>query len=227
MRKALPVIAEDARPSSSAYNMNIMVARNHGCRCSTAWPAGKPRPARTWPSCWASIAIPSATGWRSMPAGGLEALLDLYVPRGQALVAPPGRAGRAGAGPPAAGWFCLLRSPAPVGQADPSPGRQLSHPLHDRPHPLQRQAQGAAAQSHKKTLRPFGTFRRPVRSSCSASSRRRIPARCACSARTKVVCGLLTVRRRRLTACGVQPVGVGPARLRMVLCLWRRGPHHG
>jgi hypothetical protein len=40
-----------------------------------------------------------------------------------------------------------------------------------------------------KVPRPLLSFRRPVRSGCSAPFRRPIPSRCACSAETKVAWG--------------------------------------
>ena len=74
------------RPSSNAYTMNSMVASNHGGRCFTCWPAARPGPVGTWRSCGESIAIPSATGVRSMPRA---AWLDLYVPIGTPLSLSP------------------------------------------------------------------------------------------------------------------------------------------
>ena len=107
--------------------------------------------------------------------GGLEALLDVYIPAGGAC-----------AGSPAAGRVCLLCSAAPMGQADPLSGGQLSPALHERSSQGQGPAQGAAPQSPKNTLTPGTRFRRAVRSSCSVASRQRRPAQYASSARTKV-----------------------------------------
>jgi hypothetical protein len=57
---------------SSVSNTNITGTKSRGCRCSTCWQVGKPTAARTWPSCWESIAIRSAAGWPSRPREGYK-----------------------------------------------------------------------------------------------------------------------------------------------------------
>lgn len=94
MRKALLVITEEAeQPSSSGYNMNLMVARSHGSECSICWPAGRRRRARRWPNFWASIRHTLGHWLAIYEMRGLDALLNLYVSAGK-LLSPAGRAGR-------------------------------------------------------------------------------------------------------------------------------------
>jgi Homeodomain-like domain len=125
--------------------------------------------------------------WLTISASeGLDVLLALYVPAGKPLSLPPDVLARDGPGSPATSRFCRLRRPTPVGQADPSPGGQLPHPLHARPHEIEGQAQGPPAQPHQKPLTPFLRARRRGESGCSASSRPRTPAPGGCSVRTTV-----------------------------------------
>jgi hypothetical protein len=136
--------------------------------------------------------------------GGVESLPDLYVPLGKPVSLPPDVL---------SGLEQALRQPASfasyeavtVAQATLPTGRQVSHARHDRPHPIQRQAQGAAAQSHRNTLRRLRTSRRPVRSGSKASSRRSIPARYTCLARTNAVWG-----GRPCVAAGSPRTGFSP-----------------
>jgi hypothetical protein len=134
-----------------------MVVRNLDSKSLLAGQRASPDP----PGCGPTAGGPSphprplARALRNWRLGGLAVAV---CPSGQAPGVPPGYARR--------------YSIAPVGPADPSSGRPLSHPLHHRPDLLQDQAQGAAAASHQKPLTPFGRFRRPVRRGGTSLSKR-------------------------------------------------------
>ena len=171
-------------PSSSGCHMHITVARHHACRGSLDWPADKRRPARALPSCGASIAIPSATGLRSMKQAAWRRCWTCTCRLGSPCPCP--RTDWPAWSRPSGGRRALppLRRCA-SGSNNAISCRPLSHALHHGPHPVQRQAQGPAAQPHPKSLRPSGRFRRTVASGCRASSRAPTPTRYGCSARTK------------------------------------------
>jgi Homeodomain-like domain-containing protein len=165
MRKALPVITE------AVENLKQRLQREHDGRTKPRlqmlyWLASGQAQRRQEVTRLLGVHRNTIGHWLARyEAGGLEALLAPCMSR---LASP---------------CHCPPTCWSPLSTR--SPGGQLSHSLHDRPHPVQREAQGTAAQSHPKTLRPLLRFRRPVASSYSVSARRRIPARCACSARTK------------------------------------------
>jgi hypothetical protein len=94
-----------------------------------------------------------------------------------------------------------------VGPADLSPGGQLSHPLHHRSDQAQSQAQGPADPVTQKNPEAL----QASQATCQERLSRAIPpentrpVRVFSQDESRV--GLLTVRRRRLTTRGVQPVG--------------------
>jgi transposase len=100
-----------------------------------------------------------------------------------------------------------------MGAADTRRGGPLENPVGDGASALPSQASRAAPAPHNKILRPSQP------STCHAQLQRAIPA-----TNTRPVrvfsqddsrFGVLTVRRRRLTADGVQPIGVVPP-----VCAW-------
>ena len=137
-------------------------------------------------------------------------MLDLHVPAGQPMSLPPDVL---------VALAQALRQPAGVASsAAVRPWVQpTSHLDVRRPHTLDTIARPSSTPSsrstwpaphHKPLRRPSGRSRRPAASRGHASSRPRIRARCACSAQDARRGGVRTVRRRRLTARGVPPVGI-------------------
>jgi len=92
-----------------------------------------------------------------------------------------------------------------MGATDTWGGGPVQNALYPGAHALQSQAYSGPAHPHKKPLRPFRSSRPPVVNTFSGRSLPRTPDPSGL-ARTKVA-SLLTIRRRRLTARSVQPVG--------------------
>jgi hypothetical protein len=206
MYRAPPAFANLSLNSGSVSNLNMLGTKSRACRCSTCWPAGKPTAARTWPSYWASIVIRLAAGWPSMPRAG-------YKPYWRPMSRPanPSR------------WrprsLPVLRRPSVVLRGSPrmrrcvngsggrTAWRSQTKPFIGscgRVSTPSSQCRARATQQKPEAIPTFQT-------TCHEQLQRAIPALNTRPVRVfsqdeRRFC-LLTVRRRRLTAYGVQPVG--------------------
>jgi hypothetical protein len=201
-RASLPM----ASTSHSADTMHIMVGRHHDGRGSLAWRVGRPRRAAMWPSGSGSSAIPSATGARAMPraAGrpcgtslGHQAhpsrspqtcRLGWSRPCGSRLAWPRTRPCGSGASH-VTHWTSRITRSTRASAPDATPSARCRGPVT----PKTPEAIGdfqVTCQARLQRVRP-PEHTRPVRVFSQDDSR----------------LGWLTVRRRRLTADGVQPVG--------------------
>ena len=226
MRNALPVIREDATTLKQRLHQNRMVARNHGCRCFTCWPAARPRPVGTWLSYWESIAIPSATGSRSMPRVAWRPCWTCTRPP-----ARPYRSPR----PCWPGWSrpCDSRRVLPLTRPRGNGSSRhyhldvkVSHPLHDHPHRASTPSSKCRAPVTQKNPEAVRDFQ----ATCPERLQSVIPPENTCPVR------VFSEDESRWGLCGASPPthgrrgptrGIGPARLRMVLYLWGGGPDHG
>ncbi len=139
--------------------------------------------------------------------GGLAALLDIYVPAGQAPLARPLRACQPRAGAPPATRRRLLQGSAAVARPDAWRTGQVQDVVQPGAQTLPHQTQSTAPQPHKQKPEAVAAFQ----ATCADQLRAVIP-----SDNTRPVqvfsqdesrFGRLTVRRRRLRARGVQPIG--------------------
>jgi Homeodomain-like domain len=161
MRKALPVIIEDAELLKQRLQREYDGRKKPRLQTRYLLASGQ---AHTRQAVAQLLGVHRHTigHWLALyEAGGLETLLALYGPAGKPLSLPPRCTGFA------------------------SPGGQLSHALHHRPDQVQDQAQSTAASAHKQTLTPCKSFNRPVRSRYRVACRRSTPAPCGCAARRK------------------------------------------
>lgn len=137
--------------------------------------------------------------------GGVAALLDLYVPTGKPpSLAPEVRMGSAQGLRTPTGFG--LRSTPPVGRTDRSDARQVHNARHHRPYQVYGQVHGAAPKphTHAEAVAAFqATCRAQLRAAIPAATRRPVTV----FAQDERRVGVLTGRRRRLRARGVQPVG--------------------
>src|SRR5919109_4313990 len=192
--------------SSSACNMNMTALRSRGYTCSTSWRLGRPRTARTWRVCWASTATPSAAGWRAMPPG---AWTPCWPPTSRLANRSPSHRecspawSRPSAGPKVSprmrrcgngcarpmGWRSSTRRSTPSSARASAPSSRCRAPATQKNPEAIPAFQAACGERLQQVIPPANA--RPVRVFSRDESR----------------FGLLTVRRRRLTARGVQPVG--------------------
>jgi hypothetical protein len=67
MRDPIPPIPEEVTALKERLQHEHDGHKKRCLQMFYGWPVGKPAPAKTWRACWASIAIPFAIGWQSMP----------------------------------------------------------------------------------------------------------------------------------------------------------------
>lgn len=185
MRNALPVIREDAAALKQRLHHEQNGRKKSRLQMLYLLASGQAQTRRDVAQLL-GVHRNTVGHWLALYAtSGLEALLDLYVPLGKPLSLPPDVL---------AGLEQALRQPA--GFASYVELRQWikqTHHLDVNYHTLYTIVRTrftaklkVPRPSHtKKTRRPFLSFRPPARSGCSTSFRRQIPARCACSVRTK------------------------------------------
>jgi hypothetical protein len=195
--------------SSTGCSVNMTARRNCACRGSPCWRVGRPTTARRWPACWASTAIRSAAGWPLTPPGVFMPCWRPTSPQANRSrsrrqgspawrrpstgpkASPPMRpCATGGAGPTA--WRSRTRRAIPscAPAARPRarwPGRRTPN------NPEAIPTFQATGHDHLQQAIP-PDHRRPLRVFSQDESR----------------FGLVTVRRRRLTAQGVQPSGPVP-----------------
>jgi hypothetical protein len=201
-------------PSSSGDNVHMTVVSNHGCRCCSCWPVGTCRRVRRWPNSWAFTGIRGATGspftrrvvWMRCGTSmcrptSLGHSRQAYWRRwrrrsGTPRVWPPMK-------PCASGfsrrttWRSMITPATPSSAPSFKPTSTCRGPVTPK-NPDALPAFHATGQERLAHVMP-PDHARPVRV-CSQDDSR---------------FGLLTVRRRRLTAGGVPPVGAVPH-----VCAW-------
>jgi len=209
MRKVVPVMIEDGESLKQRVPRERQVARNRDATGSICWRVGKPRHAQTWRSCWESIARPLATGSVSTRRGawrpcwrGMSQLVHpsrcpptswppLRMRSGSPLAWPPTKPCASGSIRPTTGRSMI--TPSTPSSAPSSKPSSRSHGLVTPKNPEAIAAfQATCRERLPRVLPPDHT--RPIRVFSQDESR----------------FGVLTVRRRRLTARGVQPVGLVP-----------------
>src|SRR5262245_37818189 len=183
-----------------------MAIPSHGSRCSTYSRVVKPTPARRWPTCWASIVIPSDVGWRSTSRA-----VSLPCSIATCPLASRSRSRRP----------CLLRSRRPCGERKALPPIKPSESGSSRRctsmSSITRSTPSCAPGSRPNSrCRGRATQKNPdaiaqFQATCLKQLQQAIPTENSRPLRVfsqdESRFGLLTVRRRRLTACGVQPIG--------------------